>query len=72
MFLRLGRLELFLHRNSPWTRDVSPRVSLGGDPVGKTLWMWWLGYEMIATLLPPRPVEDRKENTLWLSREPGD
>jgi hypothetical protein len=32
-----------------------PSVATGGDPCGRTLWVWWLGFELVATL------EHRKE-----------
>lgn len=54
MFIRIGRLEVWIGRCGAWSRDLLPKGAIGGDPVGKTAWLWWLGREAIFSWLPRR------------------
>lgn len=65
MWLKIKRLEIYLARGLSNRRELFPKVALGGDPVGQTLWVWWLGYELVATLLS----HQRKENEEWTEQE---
>ncbi len=52
MFFKIGRLEVSLQRNYPFTGDLLPKGAVGGDPVGKSSWVWWLGWECILKWMP--------------------